>query len=84
MSTAITLSQDLKLKSGTVPAGTVLDTNADELRSLWAGVKLAPQIRQTLGCQHPFFDYAMVAVPTSHITDYDVVLQQARELHGAR
>ena len=83
MSTAIILSQDLVLKSGTVPAGTVLGTNADELRSLGAGVKLSPQIAQTLSCQHPFFDYAMVAVPTSHIAGYEQVLRDAMELYRA-
>ena len=80
MSTAITLSQDLKLKSGTVPAGTVLDTNADALMKFWQGAKLCGTVTPTLSCQHPFFDGASVAVPSTHIVNSRDVLMRGREL----
>ena len=81
MSTAITLSQDLKLKSA--PCRLAPCSTRRRAALALGSVKLAPQIRQTLGCQHPFFDYAWLQY--RHRTSPTTTsCSSRRELHGAR
>lgn len=83
MSTArtITLRSDLPMRGGiTIPAGTKLATSTEALVSLAYGVKLAPQIGQTLSVEHPLHEGALLAIPTGYIGDYSEVLMWALQL----
>lgn len=77
----VTLRSDLPMRGGiTIPAGTALATSVEHIAGLGHGVRLSPQIGQTLSVEHPLYEGALLAVPVCYIDRYEEVLHEALAL----